>query len=522
MALLRNFRSTAIGLSLVALLSPSMASADCPEGSGIQFPFLNDADLQCQRTSFNATTAYFYGIIAARQDCFSKVITGQVAPDSLDCVAPITEAGPSTTGDADTDRRLRAEEASLTSKVLNACTNASLTNIGYPGFCEDATPETPYNAFDHVQCLLSYSQNLTTYLLNSEHPPFPTQPNYFTGPEKYCLDEIGRLSSRLTSTEFERRGNCLMKQVNGNEELPPAVDCRREVDPQDPEINRPYTDDLVVNSHNHVLTMLPSACPGINLENLGFPNECSFQDGNSVFPLPELTECMWEFHHSDVFRFLDIIFPCSTKCGNFFLNVEEECDDANNDWAKGDFCRGNCTLVACGDPNDDGEVNIVDSLYVLRAAVGLENCTLLVCDVTGDLKIRTSDALRILQYAVGLPAQLNCPDLSVTCGNGYLEPKETCDDGDSIYDRGDYCNSACLLVQCGDTDDSGTVNIIDSQYILNASVGNQACGLDICDITGNGQINSTDALRALMWSVGLSIDFNCPAPPVTPPAPPVE
>ena len=111
---------------------------------------------------------------------------------------------------------------------------------------------------------------------------------------------------------------------------------------------------------------------------------------------------------------------------------------------------------------------------------------------------------------------------SAKCGNEFLNNEEECDDGDSEYDKGEYCNSACLLVQCGDTDDSGAVNIIDSQYILNASVGNQLCDNEICDITGNGQVNSTDALRALMWSVGLSIDFNCPAPPETPPAPPIE
>jgi cysteine-rich repeat protein len=159
---------------------------------------------------------------------------------------------------------------------------------------------------------------------------------------------------------------------------------------------------------------------------------------------------------------------------------------------------------------------------VLRSAVGLEICTLLVCDVTGDLRIRASDALRLLQYAVGLPVVLSCPDISVTCGNGFLEEKETCDDGDALYDNGEFCNSACLLVLCGDTDDSGGVTIIDAQYILNASVDNVPCDDSICDITGNGIINSTDALRALMHAVGLPIDFNCPAPPATPPAPPIE
>jgi len=520
MASLSYLRSTAIGLSFFALLSPQIASADCPDGSGIEFPFLTKDEFVCQRVTFNATVDYFYSFIAAREDCFSKELNQQVHVGDLECLASVTDDGPSTTGDEDIDRRLRAAEARLTSNVLSHCTNVDLSHLGFPGFCADATPDTPYNAFDHVQCLLKRSQKIGTDIIYSEHPrpfPHPLAPN-----EANCQDNLARESSRMTSTEFERRGTCLLKQVDGKESLPPRVDCRREVDPQAPGINRPFTDPLVIQSHNHIMQGVPNACPGINIENLGFPWVCPFPDNNSVFPLPALTECMFDTHHHDIFRYLDVIFPCSTKCGNGYMNVEEECDDGDNAWIQGEFCRIDCTRVACGDPNDDGIVNIVDALYVLRAAVGLETCTLLVCDVNGDLRVRTSDALRLLQYSIGLPVLLNCPDLSVTCGNGFLETKETCDDGDALYDNGDYCNSACLLVLCGDTDDSRTVTILDAQYILNASVGNLPCDKSICDITGNLTVNSTDALRALMHAVGLPVAFNCPAPPVTPPAPPVE
>lgn len=521
MASLRYLRSFAIGLAAIAATVPSPALADCPPGSGIEFPTLTQEEFACQRASLNATVEYFYNFIGARQDCFTHEIKGDYPPGSLDCLAPITGEGPATTGDEDADKRLRKAEASLTASILNQCTGVALDKIGYPGFCEDATPLTPYDAFDHVQCLLSYSQRLGTYILNSEHPP-TTGDVVLPFNERQCQDEIGRLSSRLTSTEFDRRGHCLLAQVRGDLALPPEVDCRREIDPQAPGINRPYTEDAVIESHNHVLVYLPNQCPAINLKNLDFPWLCPPAGTNSVFPLPALVQCMWDFHHSDVFRFVDVIFPCSTKCGNGFLNVEEDCDDGDNDYMRGDFCRRDCSQVPCGDTNNDGEVDIVDSLYALRAAIGLEQCTLLVCDVTGDLKIRASDALRILQYAVGLPVTLDCPDLSTTCGNGFLEPKEGCDDGDSVYMRGEYCNSACLLVQCGDTDDSSTVNILDAQYILNVSVGNVTCDLSVCDITGNLLTNSTDALRALMWAVGLPINFNCPDPPETPVAPPVE
>lgn len=522
MTSLRIIRTTAAGLSLLALTLPQAASADCPDGSGIEFPFLSASEYECQKVTFNATHEYFNSVINARQDCFSKELLGVYKPGVLDCLFPVTNEQPGTTGDEDTDRRLRAAESEITRRILTHCTNVDLGVLGFPGFCNDVTPETPYNAFDHNQCMLDRAKSLSTYILNSEHPPYPEPPIYLKPNETECQDELARLSSQTTKAEFEARGRCLLRQAARDIDFPPKIDCRREVDPQDPQVNRQVTDEWVVEAHNHILRTIANSCPAVDLERLGFPWECAFPDNNSVFPLPELVECMWEYHHHDIFRFLDLIFPCSTKCGNGFLNVEEECDDGDNDWMEGDFCRRDCTLVACGDPDDDGDQDIVDALYVLRAAVGLEQCTLLVCDVTGDLRVRASDALRLLQYAVGLPVLLECPDLSTTCGNGYLEEKETCDDGDSEYDTGDWCNSACLLVQCGDTDDSGAVTISDAQYILNASVEIVPCSDFICDITGNGIVNSTDALRALMWSVGLPINFNCPAPPETPPAPPIE
>lgn len=519
MASLRYLRSIAIGFSLVALLTPPLAEADCPPGSGIEFPFLNDAEFQCQRVTFVATLDYFNSYLSARQDCFKLMLSGQEAPNSLDCLAPVTDLEPGTTGDEDIDRRLRAAEAQMTSRILGKCTNVALTTLGFPGFCDDFTPDTPYDAFDHLHCLLDRAQEVGTFILDYEHPPIPL---HLSGSESGCADQIARLSSNMTSAEFEARGHCLILQIKHQIDLPPEINCRREVDPQDPQTGRTDTDQFIVEAHNNILREIANTCPGIDPEALGFPHRCEFPDNGSVFPLPLLVQCMFESHHQDLFRFIDVIFPCSTQCGNGFLNVEEDCDDGDNDYQSGDFCRDDCSQVACGDTNDDGERDIIDALYILRAAVGLEECTLLICDVTGDLKIRASDALRMLQFAVGLPVVLNCPDLSTTCGNGFLEAKESCDDGDSEYDKGEFCNSACLLVPCGDTDDSGAVTILDAQYILNASVDNVPCDDSICDITGNGTVNSTDALRALMHAVGLAIDFNCPAPPPTPPAPPIE
>lgn len=518
MGSLRYFRTTAIGLSLLVTLSAAPASADCPPGSGIEFPFLSDTEYRCLKTSFQATLDYFATFVDARQDCFYKEIVGKEKPGELDCLFPISVDAPGTTGDDDTDRRLRAAEARLTRRILTHCTNVDLSNLGYPGFCDDPNGGL-YEAFDHNLCLLDRARTLGTFLLDTEHPPFP---GHLQNNEQGCQDTIARHSANMTRAEFEWRGKCLLRQANRAIDLPPDIDCRREIDPQAPGTDRGYTDERIVEAHNFLLRGIPNQCPAIELGKLNFPHRCEFPDNNSIFPMPALVECMFDYHHHDIFRLVDIVFPCSTKCGNGLLNIEEECDDKDNDYMNGDFCRDDCTLVECGDTDDDGDQDAVDALYVLRASIGLESCTLLICDVTGDLKVRASDALRLLQFSVGLPVLLECPDLSVTCGNGFLEEKETCDDGDSEWMPGEFCNSACLLVKCGDTDDSGTVSVIDAQYILNVAVGNRTCDLFVCDITGNGAMNSTDALRALMFTVGLPVNFNCPAPPETPPAPPIE
>lgn len=517
MGLLRFSRNAAIGISLLALTGPKLAIADCPPGSGDEFPYLTDTQYTCLRTSFLATLDYFNTFLAAREDCFYKVISGNALPDTLDCLFPVSNEQPGTTGDPDVDRRLRAAEAGMTRRILTHCTNVDLAVLGYPGFCPDPNGP-PYDTFDHNKCLLDRSKKLGTLLLDVEHPPYPGD---LTRPQQGCEDLVGRHSSNMTSQEFDTRGRCLLHQAIREIPLPPEIDCRREVDVQDPQVGRGITDNTVVEAHNFILRGIPNACPAINIETLGYPHRCLFPNNQSVFPLPALVECMFDYHHHDVFRFLDLIFPCSTKCGNSVLNLEEECDDGDNDWALGDVCRIDCSRVPCGDVNDDGVRNATDALLVLRSAVGLQSCSLLVCDIDGDMHLRASDALRLLQYAVGLPVLLQCPDLSTTCGNGYLETKETCDDGDTSYDNGEYCNAACLLVECGDTDDSGSVNILDSQFILNTSVGNHTCDKSICDVTGNGAINSTDALRTLMHSVGLPVVFDCPRPPHTPP-PPVE
>jgi hypothetical protein len=55
----------------------------------------------------------------------------------------------------------------------------------------------------------------------------------------------------------------------------------------------------------------------------------------------------------------------------------------------------------CGDVNGDGKLSAADALGALRAAVGLEECPVAVCDVDQSGAVSAGDALRILATAVG-------------------------------------------------------------------------------------------------------------------------
>ena len=97
-------------------------------------------------------------------------------------------------------------------------------------------------------------------------------------------------------------------------------------------------------------------------------------------------------------------------CGDGVIGAGELCDDGNALWHAGLACRRDCTLVACGDPDDSGVITASDALLALRAAVGVGSCEASVCNVDGaGASLSAVDALRILRLAVGDALELDCP-----------------------------------------------------------------------------------------------------------------
>jgi glucose/arabinose dehydrogenase/plastocyanin len=77
--------------------------------------------------------------------------------------------------------------------------------------------------------------------------------------------------------------------------------------------------------------------------------------------------------------------------------------------SKGGYIDGTKVLVAKGDVNGDGQVNIVDALLIAQSTVGLRIVDPVVADVNGDGTVNIVDALFIAQYTVGLRTDPTTP-----------------------------------------------------------------------------------------------------------------
>ena len=88
------------------------------------------------------------------------------------------------------------------------------------------------------------------------------------------------------------------------------------------------------------------------------------------------------------------------------------------------------------------------ALTAIRAATGASRCKPCTCDVDSSGTITPTDALRILQRAVGLNISLACPaTCHPLCGDRIVDtPIEECDDGTSTSS----CDENCTLAVCGD------------------------------------------------------------------------
>jgi len=104
--------------------------------------------------------------------------------------------------------------------------------------------------------------------------------------------------------------------------------------------------------------------------------------------------------------------PTGGLCGNSIIDLGEQCDDGDILWDTGEFCNATCFMLGCGDPDDSGSIVATDALITLNVAVSLTECDECVCNVDssgGPTPVTASDALRVLNVAVGGDLELACP-----------------------------------------------------------------------------------------------------------------
>lgn len=490
--------STLAAASAIAALTASSVLAQS------ELPILTDAELRCQTSINEDTLRYVEKVFVARQECFNGQMNGTIDL-AVDCRA--TGEGGAVTGDPATDAALATARSRMLADVPAKCAGVDLAVLDFPGFCQDVPLGRPFDAFDLTECLLLASDAVVERLIDIEQPDVDA---IFPFPERNCRNEVSRRASIMFTRELGARQNCLLRRLK--RKIPEQVDCRQEEDALAPATGDAGTDTDIVSAHNRNLRGISNACRPVFLNDIGFPNMCPSPAGN-VYPLSALRDCMFATHHFDLVRFLDVMNPQTSTCGNSELEFGEQCDDGDNLTVPGELCRFDCSLNAnCGDPTGTGEVTSVDALFVLRAAVGLESCDLSLCDVNSDGFITVLDAQLVLMASTGLGVVLDCPaPLSFTCGNGVLDMFEECDDGDALWRIGEECNASCLRLICGDANDTGAVTVTDAVFLLNVSMGQATCDLTVCDVNDDGAVDATDALVVLGVASGLDTPLSCPA-----------
>jgi len=91
-----------------------------------------------------------------------------------------------------------------------------------------------------------------------------------------------------------------------------------------------------------------------------------------------------------------------------------------------------------------------------------------------------------------------------------IDREEDCDDGDTSWIAGQFCNGSCAHLACGDPNDSKSITAQDARFMLLVAIGIEACDLEVCDVDTNGTISSNDVQKVLIRATGQDVPLLCP------------
>ncbi len=166
-------------------------------------------------------------------------------------------------------------------------------------------------------------------------------------------------------------------------------------------------------------------------------------------------------------------------CGDGYVTPPEECDDGSKNGTTGDGCNENCMFVCVStDPNRD--------CASTNPCVGAGTCdaTTHVCTPGTPVADGTPCSPGGDAGAGDICKSGTCT--SALCGDGKVEPPETCDPPNGVT-----CDSQCQIIACGDgkvggleqCDDGNTVNLDGCDSTCNFEQEQRATALKILGTT---------------------------------------
>lgn len=362
---------------------------------------------------------------------------------------------------------------------------------------------------------------------------------FLTDQEIACQANVNDAVRIYLNDVFAARHDCFLDQMRGD--LSMDVDCRASVDDGTGDDD---VDAALRLAADRVFADVTSACFTVDLTFLGFPGTCDDEDGG-VFSAFNLEACLRNTADEQVDFLLGFEQPAvvqglegsdrncqddiSRRSARMFIKEYEARSTCSLKQARrqidaGVDCRAEAAVdaPATGDNATDNAVVSAHNRILNALANDCPSTDLVQLGFPNQCPAGTGEAFPLFSlvncmfdsHNDGLTTFLDVSNpLTKNCGNGIIDQFETCDDGDDQYAMGDVCRATCTAnVGCGAPLDSGRVTINDALFILSVAVGLNTCELALCDIDGNGMINTTDVLTVIRFVVGLDAELNCPEP----------
>jgi hypothetical protein len=362
-----------------------------------------------------------------------------------------------------------------------------------------------------------------------------------TLPQLKCERAIVSSASEYVRRALNAREDCFNRVTRGK--LPPTTDCSAAT------TGDASTDNAVAAAQSVVAASIQNDCLGVDLTTLGFPGLCPDATG-TPFDSLDLEQCVIAKSDTTIDYLLGYEHPpfpgqdlalvelncqetiAGKAASMFYKEVERRALDCEQKRLEAKLaatvnCRAEVDplLPGTGDNGIDQSIVFAHDDVLRGIASSCEHADLVALGFphqcpNPDGSFFSVAAVTDCMYVSHHNPLIDFIDTIIPgtkmCGNCVLDPEngEQCDDGNNAWEPGQICRVDCSQVTlCGDADDSGTVTILDALFILRTSVELETCHPSLCDIGGDGAINTNDALRALRFAVGLPTDFNCPVAP---------